>query len=87
MKKLTNYTPGPRGVTMKDGDVVWIKPGQSVEVDADQVATMPDLGSKPKVEQDADDEAMKSALAEIAALKKENAALKADLEKATKPAK
>lgn len=56
MKKLTNYTPGPRGVTMKDGEVLWIKPGAFIEVDPADVATTPDLGDKPKVDQAAEDE-------------------------------
>lgn len=87
MKKLTNYTPGPRGVTMKDGEVVWIKPGASVEVKAEDIATMPDLGERPKAERDEDAEALASALKENEALKKQVASLQADLEKATKPAK
>lgn len=87
MKKLTNYTPGPRGVTMEDGEVLWIKPGATIEVDPAKIAATPDLGEKPKVERDAEDEALKSALDENAALKKQIASLQADLEKATKPAK
>lgn len=79
MKKLTNYTPGPRGVTMKDGGVVWIKPGASVDVNADDIATMPDLGQKPKAESDADDEALKSALTESEALRARVAELEAQL--------
>jgi hypothetical protein len=57
MKKLTNYAPGPRGVTVytrdKDGkpngsDVIWIDPGKSASVDPkDIVEPLPDLGDKP----------------------------------------
>lgn len=85
MKRLTNHTAGPRGVTMKDGGVVWIKPGQSVSVDADEIAAMPDLGDKPKVERDADAEALSDAQAEVAALKATVADLTAQVEALTKP--
>lgn len=101
MKKLTNYTPGLRGVTMKDDSVVWIKPGETVSVDADEIAAMPDLGDKPKAERDADDEAVADLKGQVAdltkqvealtgenkALAKEKADLTKQVETLTKPAK
>jgi len=90
MKKLTNYTPGPRGVTLKSGEVVWIKPGATVEFKNegdDEIVTKPDLGSKPAAEADADADALAAVQTENDDLKKQIAVLQADLEKATKPAK
>lgn len=92
MKKLTNYTPGPRGVTLKSGEVVWIKPGATVsfedEKDKDsEIVSKPDLGSKPAAEADADADALAAVQTENDDLKKQIAALQADLEKATAPKK
>jgi len=87
MKKLTNYTPGPRGVTMKDGSVVWIKPGQTVSVEADEIVTTPDLGDKPQVERDADEEAAAALQAENDALRAQVADLGKQIETLKKPAK
>lgn len=92
MKKLTNYTPGPRGVTLKSGEVVWIKPGAFAEFEDKEgtdteIVSKPDLGSKPAAEADADADALAVAQSENDALKKQIAALQADLEKATKSAK
>lgn len=87
MKRLTNHTPGLRGVTMKDGGVVWIKPGETVKIeDADNILAMPDLGEKPKADRDDDDDALKSALAEIETLKATIADRSAQIEALTKPA-
>lgn len=99
MKKLTNYAPGPRGVTLlpedKNGahEIVWIDPGASVSVDPKRIVEpLPDLGTKPADDGSADEIATLST--ENAALKDqlakqadEIASLKADLEKATKPAR
>jgi hypothetical protein len=86
MKKLTNYTPGPRGVTTKKDGVVWLKPGESAEFDPADIITTPDLGDKPKVERDAEDEALAALMTENAALKAKVTELTAALEKAAKPA-
>lgn len=82
MKKLTNYTPGPRGVTLKSGEVVWIKPGATVEFEDEkgkdtEIVSRPDLGSKPAAEADADADA-------LAAAQTENDALKTKLDAAAK---
>jgi len=91
MKKFTNYAPGPRGITLKSGDTVWLQPGQSESVDPSKIVEpLPDLGSK--VEQDtseldaltAERDELKAQVADQA---KEIEGLRADLEKATKPAK
>jgi hypothetical protein len=87
MKKLVNYTPGLRGVSMKDGSVTWIKPGETVSVDADEIAAMPDLGDKPKVERDADDEALADLKAENEALRAQVADQGKQIEALKKPAK
>ena len=90
MKKLTNYTPGLRGVTLKSGEIVWIKPGATVEFenkDDSEIVSMPDLGVKPAAEADADADALAAANTEIDALKKQVSDLQADLEKATAPKK
>jgi len=92
MKKFTNYAPGPRGITLKSGETVWLQPGQSESVDPkDIVDPLPDFGS-PAAEQDtseleaitAERDELKVQVAEQA---KELEGLRADLEKATKPAK
>ena len=99
MKKLTNYAPGPRGVTLKPkdkdspGEIVWIEPGQTVSVDpARIVEPLPDLGAKPVDDDNADQvEALTKRNADLEKLVAEQgeqiATLTADLEKATKPAK
>jgi len=95
MKKLTNYAPGPRGVMLKSGEVVWIDPGKSATVDpAKIVEPLPDLGTKPAAVDPDEAERVEALTAENAELRAqveaqagEITALKADLEKATKPAK
>lgn len=92
MKKLTNYARGPRGVTLKDGSTVWIEPGETVEIKGEIVEPLPDLGAKPKADED---ESRADALeAENAELKTQVAdqakritALEADLAKAKPPTK
>lgn len=91
MKKFTNYAPGPRGITLKSGETVWLQPGQSESVDPkDIVEPLPDFGNK--VEQDtseldavtAERDELKQQVADQA---KEIEGLRADLDKATKPGK
>ncbi len=84
MEKLTNYTPGPRGVTMKDGGARLDQGRRDRRSRGRRVATMP--GDKP-VERDAEDAEVARLKAENADLKKQVASLQSDLDKATKPAK
>lgn len=98
MKKLTNYAPGPRGVTLLPekkggtGEIVWIEPGASVSVDpARIVEPLPDLGNKPADDGSADEiEALTARNVELEGIVadqgKKIEALTADLEKLTKPA-
>lgn len=99
MKKLTNYAPGPRGVTLKPkdkdgpGEIVWIDPGATVSVDSARIVEpLPDLGTKPADDGSADQieqlTARNTELEGIVADQgKQIEQLTADLEKATKPAK
>ena len=75
MAKITNYARGPRGITLKDGSMIWLDPGQSEDIKKDDIAgPLPDLGTEPNVSDD-DGEA-------VAALRAEIDGLKADHEKA-----
>lgn len=74
MKKLTNYQLGPRGVNTKAG-TVWIDPGQSVEIDADDIiGEVPDLGKKPGASAP-DDSEVKALAAQVENLTKQVDAL------------
>ena len=101
MKKFTNYAPGLRGITLKpldnegDHEIVWLAPGETASVDPKRIVEpLPDFGTKP-AETDPAEAAQAEALeaerdtykAKVEAQAKELAALRADLEKATKPAK
>lgn len=96
MAKVTNYTGGMRGLTLRaskdDGaavDTTWVEPGQEVEYDPDLlVGPLPDMGKKLD-DGDTDDKDVA-----IAALRQENETQKAtiadltsQLEAATAPAK
>lgn len=70
-KKFTNYTPGDRGITLKDGSVVWLKPGETVEVTGEVVGPLPDLGDKPAKQDDGDAALIDAVQAENADLKKQ----------------
>ena len=101
MKKLTNYAPGPRGVTLlpkeKDGphEIVWIEPGETASVEAARIVEpLPDLGDKPAAVDPAEADQIEALTARNEELEKIVAdqgeqikQLTADLEKATKPAK
>ena len=71
MKKFTNYAEGPRGVVMKDRTTRWIDPGQTLELDPKEVASVPDLGEKPTAKAGAADsdeiETLRTANAELTA--------------------
>jgi hypothetical protein len=85
MKKLTNYAPGPRGITLKSGDIVWIEPGKTAEVDPKEIVEpLPDLGNKVDMADDGDADLIASVQAENADLKDQVKKLTADLAKATK---
>lgn len=46
MKKFTNYSQGTRGIRT-EGGMVWIDPGQTVEVDPKSIiGELPDLGKQ-----------------------------------------
>lgn len=70
MAKYTNYTSGPRGITLADGSTRWLNPGESADIPkAEVVEPLPDLGAKAEA---ADDGAEIDALkAQVAALTKE----------------
>lgn len=101
MKTFTNHTHGLRGITLKpdgkegDHEIVWIEPGASVKVDPKRIVEpLPDLGDKPAAVDPAEAEQVETLTAErdgykaqVEAQAKELEALRADLEKATKPAK
>lgn len=77
MKKLTNYQLGPRGVNTKAG-TVWIDPGQTVEIDADDIiGDVPDLGKKPGASASNDGE-VKALADQVADLTKQVETLTAD---------
>lgn len=101
MKKLTNYQLGPRGVNTKSG-TVWIDPGQTVEIDADDiVGDVPDLGKKPGAAASSGDAELKALTVQVAdltsqvekltaerdALAKDKTDLTSQVEKLTKPAR
>ncbi|AIT81601.1 hypothetical protein [Novosphingobium pentaromativorans] len=45
MAKFTNHARGPRGISLKDGTIKWLEPGQSIDLkQADIVEPLPDLG-------------------------------------------
>lgn len=93
----TNYAAGPRGINLANGATKWLDPGQSVDLEDDELGKgeLPDLGKKSDVatanlEQAAD---LAAARAQIEALTAENAALTAQvaeqaaqIETLTKPA-
>jgi len=56
-------------------------------VDADQIATIPDLGDKPKAERDADEDALSALQAENDALRAQVADQGKQIEALKKPAK
>jgi hypothetical protein len=101
MKKLTNHTPGLRGVTLKpegkasEHEIVWIEPGATIEVDPKRIVEpLPDLGDKPAAVDPGEAARIETLTAENGELKAQVAAqakqietLTADLEKATKPGK
>lgn len=75
MTKITNYARGPRGITLKDGSTVWLEPGQSGDIDKDDIAgPLPDLGDPNQAIDTATDDK-----ARVAELEAENAELRAKL--------
>lgn len=38
MAKFTNGGEGPRGINLKSGATLWAEPGQTIEIDDNQVA-------------------------------------------------
>lgn len=79
MAKITNHSPGLRGITMQGGDTVWLEPGQSADIDKSKVAgELPDLG-RPPADEPADD-------SEVSALRARVAELEAQLAGGKKPA-
>lgn len=95
MKKLTNHHDGPRGINLTNGGTRWIEPGETIEIDAKDIAgDIPDLGKPSDAPAASDDTELVDAIqAENASLKeqvdtltKANAALTAKLEAATKKA-
>jgi hypothetical protein len=88
MPKLTNYTPGPRGINMKDGTTVWIEPGASADIDKNKVnGDLPDLGkeSDAKADTKANDDALATKDARIAELEAQVKDQASQIEALTKP--
>lgn len=47
MAKITNFSRGLRGISLKDGTTVWLEPGESADIEKKDVAgALPDLGQK-----------------------------------------
>jgi hypothetical protein len=81
MASYTNHASGARGINLKAGGTRWIEPGETVELDADEIAgDIPDLGKAP------DDGKLDAANADLTgqvdALKAENADLQGKLDAA-----
>ena len=56
MAKFTNYARGPRGISLKDGSVTWLEPGETIDLkQADVVEPLPDLGKAPDASDDTAD--------------------------------
>lgn len=74
MAKLTNHARGPRGISVKGGGLIWLEPGESVDINKeDIIEPLPDLG-QPRDEVASDDADL------IAAVQAENEALKTQVE-------
>lgn len=89
MAKFTNYAPGPRGITLKDGSTIWIDPGKWAEVKKDDIAEpLPDLGQPREAADTSEGDALKERVTElekqVEALTSENAALTKDKTELTK---
>lgn len=75
MAKITNYARGSRGITLKDGSIVWLDPGQSADIKKDDIAgPLPDLGREPEEPVSNDDE-VSALTAQVADLTKQVEAL------------
>lgn len=71
MAKITNYSRGLRGISLKDGTTVWLEPGESTEIDKKDVAgALPDLGQKADAPV-SDDKALEDLKAQVADLTKQ----------------
>ena len=72
MQKLTNHTPGPRGINT-DAGTVWIEPGETVEIDPKSIkGDLPDLGKAPDGKASGGDSAdLKALKAQVADLTKQ----------------
>jgi hypothetical protein len=83
MKKVTNYTGGLRGITLKASkekdssvETKWVEPGEEAEYDpALLVGELPDFGKKPDA--DAEDDGL------LAVAEQENADLRAKVAELT----
>lgn len=93
MAKFTNYARGMRGISLKDGETIWLEPGESVDLDKSKIAEpLPDLGTKQDAAPSDDEaDALRARVAELEEQAGKQAAeitrLTADLEKATAPKK
>lgn len=67
MAKFTNYARGMRGISLKDGETIWLEPGESVDLDKAKIAEpLPDLGVKQEaVASDDETEALRARVAEL----------------------
>lgn len=70
MAKITNFARGPRGITLKNGETVWLNPGESEDIKKDDIAgPLPDLGVEPAASDEDDDAALAAMQTEIDGLK------------------
>lgn len=77
MKSITNYQPGPRGINLKGGTTRWVEPGQTLEIDMDEVqGELPDFG-KPADQGERDADELETLRARVADLEAELAAYRA----------
>lgn len=71
MAKITNYSRGLRGISLKDGTTVWLEPGESADLDKKDVAgALPDLGQKSDAPV-SDDKALDDLKAQVESLTKQ----------------
>lgn len=93
MAKFTNYARGMRGISLKNGETIWLEPGESADIDKAKIAEpMPDLGTKRDAAPSEDEaEALHARIAELEDQAKkqgeEITRLSAELDKATAPKK
>ncbi len=84
MAKFTNYTRGPRGISLKDGSTRWLNPGESADIAKGEVVEpLPDLGRQDDIPADsAEFDGLKELVAALTKQVEDGATAQADLTKA-----